>query len=262
MGPHGVDKLKMALMGGSKAVAVTNTSRCEAFWATPLQVLGQGLTNVNGQGKRLIPPALAVHHQPSSSPVDILQHQVRNLAGTQTGGHCLPGAARRRCRRLRGSRGRSVSAARAPWLTHFGLTATPFTKSVPAAQLCQRPALAEAVARINFVVASSGLGIVVGDVGVGKTVALRAAVAGLDPLRHHLIYLANPPALGTRGLHVAIVSALGLQPRFFRAEVAAQAAEALAAEEAERHRRVIVSVDLCRHRDYADSRRLAAGTAS
>jgi hypothetical protein len=26
-----------------------------------------------------------------------------------------------------------MSAARAPWLTHFGLTATPFTKSVPAA---------------------------------------------------------------------------------------------------------------------------------
>lgn len=136
-----------------------------------------------------------------------------------------------------------MSAARAPWLTHFGLTATPFTKSVPAADLYPRPALAEAVARINFVVASSGLGIVVGDVGVGKTVALRAAVASLDPLHHHLIYLANPPALGTRGLHVAIVSALGVQPRFFRAEVAAQAAETLAAEEAERHRRVILAFD-------------------
>jgi type II secretory pathway predicted ATPase ExeA len=144
---------------------------------------------------------------------------------------------------------------RSPWVAHFGFTATPFTKSIAARDLFARAAHDEAVARIGFVIAESGLGILTGEVGVGKTVALRAAVAGLDPLRHHLIYLSNPPALGTRGLHVSIVAALGAQPRFFRAEVAAQAAELLAAEEAERHRRVILAIDLCRHRDYADMHR-------
>jgi type II secretory pathway predicted ATPase ExeA len=132
---------------------------------------------------------------------------------------------------------------RSPWVAHFGFTATPFTKSITARDLFARAAHDEAVARIGFVIAESGLGILTGEVGVGKTVALRAAVAGLDPLRHHLIYLSNPPALGTRGLHVSIVAALGAQPRFFRAEVAAQAAELLAAEEAERHRRVILAID-------------------
>ena len=39
---------------------------------------------------------------------------------------------------------------------------------------------------------------VTGDVGAGKTVALRAAVAALDPTRHQVIYIANP-AFGTRG---------------------------------------------------------------
>ncbi|MCA1846608.1 MAG: AAA family ATPase [Actinobacteria bacterium] len=133
--------------------------------------------------------------------------------------------------------------SRSPWVGHFGFTATPFTKSIAAKDLFARPAHSEAVARIGFVIAESGLATVTGEVGVGKTVAIRAAVAGLDPLRHHLIYLSNPPALGTRGLHVSIVSALGARPRFFRAEVAAQAAELLAAEEAERHRRVILVID-------------------
>jgi len=60
--------------------------------------------------------------------------------------------------------------------------------------------------------------------------ALRAAVAGLDPTRHQVIYVANP-AFGTRGLYVTIVRALGAEPRFHKAEVMAQAADLLAAED-------------------------------
>jgi type II secretory pathway predicted ATPase ExeA len=127
-------------------------------------------------------------------------------------------------------------------VAHFGLRRTPFSKSVAAADLFARAAHAEAVARIGFCVAESALGCVFGDVGVGKTVAVRATVAGLDPTRHQVIYIANP-AFGTRGLYVSIVRALGADPRFHKAEVMAQAADLLAAEEAERHRRVVVVVD-------------------
>ena len=85
----------------------------------------------------------------------------------------------------------------------------------------------------------STLGVITGDVGAGKTVAVRAAVAGLDPTRHQVIYMANP-AFGTRGLYVTIVRALGAEPRFHKAEVISQAADLLAAEEAERYRRVVI----------------------
>ena len=56
---------------------------------------------------------------------------------------------------------------------------------------------------------------------------------------------------------MAIVSALGANPRFHKAEVMRQAADLLAAEEHERHRRVVLVIDLCRHRDYADKTRLS-----
>jgi len=91
-------------------------------------------------------------------------------------------------------------------------------------------------------VVESALGVVTGDVGAGKTVALRAAVAGLDPTRHRMIYVSNP-AFGTRGLYVTIVRALGAQPRYLKAELMAQASDLLAAETAERHRRVVVLYD-------------------
>jgi type II secretory pathway predicted ATPase ExeA len=79
-------------------------------------------------------------------------------------------------------------------------------------------------------------------VGAGKTVAVRAAVAALDPTRHQVIYVANP-AFGTRGLYVQVVRALGAQPRYLKAELMAQAADLLAAETAERHRTVVLIVD-------------------
>jgi hypothetical protein len=65
---------------------------------------------------------------------------------------------------------------------------------------------------------------------------------GWDPTRHQIIYIANP-AFGTRGLYVSIVRALGAEPGFHKAEVMAQAADLLAAEEAEGHRRVVVVID-------------------
>lgn len=132
--------------------------------------------------------------------------------------------------------------ARAPWLLHFGFTRTPFSKSLSPAELFSRQPHQEAVARILHCIAESAVGVVTGEVGAGKTVAARAARATLDPSRHGLIYIANP-AFGTRGLYVTVVRALGGAPRFFKAEVMAQAQELLDAEEAERGRRVVIVVD-------------------
>jgi type II secretory pathway predicted ATPase ExeA len=103
----------------------------------------------------------------------------------------------------------------APWAAHFGLSRTPFGKAIPARDLFARAAHAEAIARISFWIAESALGVITGDVGDGKTVALRAAVAALDPTRHQVIYIANP-VFGTRCLYVTIVRALGAQPRYSR----------------------------------------------
>ena len=98
-----------------------------------------------------------------------------------------------------------------PWAAHFGLSRTPFGKSIAARDLFPRQAHAEAIARISFCIVESALGVVMGDVGAGKTVALRATVDGLDPTRHQVIYIANP-AFSTRGLYVSVVRALGGRP--------------------------------------------------
>jgi type II secretory pathway predicted ATPase ExeA len=45
--------------------------------------------------------------------------------------------------------------SRAPWVSHFGFTRTPFSKSIPAGQLCDRASHQEAVARMRFCIGES-----------------------------------------------------------------------------------------------------------
>jgi type II secretory pathway predicted ATPase ExeA len=64
----------------------------------------------------------------------------------------------------------------------------------------------------------------------------------VDASRNTVIYLGNP-AVGARGLYTTIVSTLGGTPRFHRASLIPQAAEALATEDDERGRRVVLILD-------------------
>ncbi len=126
--------------------------------------------------------------------------------------------------------------------SHYGFARMPFGRDLAPGMLHRSAGHGEAVARIAWCIAERALGVVTGEVGSGKTVAARAATAALDASRHTTIYLGNP-AIGARGLYAAVVSALGGVPRFHKASLIPQAADALAAEEAERGKRVVLIVD-------------------
>jgi type II secretory pathway predicted ATPase ExeA len=125
---------------------------------------------------------------------------------------------------------------------HYGFTRTPFGRDLAPAMLHRSAGHGEAVARINWCITEKALGVITGEVGSGKTVATRAATVALDASRHTIIYLGNP-AVGARGIYSAIVTALGGTPRFHKASLIPQTADALAAEEAEKGKRVVVVVD-------------------
>jgi type II secretory pathway predicted ATPase ExeA len=128
------------------------------------------------------------------------------------------------------------------WAAHFSLTRTPFTKAISVTDLFGRDTHGEAVARIHYCINQNSIAVICGDVGAGKTVAVRAAVDGLDRTKHVVVYLANP-AGGCRGIYVAITAALGARPRFHKAEAIAQTMDLLAAETDERHRQVTFVID-------------------
>ena len=111
---------------------------------------------------------------------------------------------------------------------HYGFTRMPFGRNLAPGMLHRYTGHGEAVARISWCVDQHALGVITGEVGAGKTVAVRAATAALDNSRHVVIYLPNP-SVGVRGMLHHIVSALGQVPSFYTATLAPQAADALAA---------------------------------
>jgi len=125
---------------------------------------------------------------------------------------------------------------------HYGFSRMPFGKELAPGMLYRSKAHAEALARITWLIAERAMGVITGEVGAGKTVAVRAATAALDASRHALIYLAQP-GTGVRGIYVEIVRALGATPCFQRSNLVPQTIELLAAEEAERGKKVVLIVD-------------------
>ena len=116
-------------------------------------------------------------------------------------------------------------------IDRFGLTRMPFGRDLPPGRLHRHADCAEAAARITWAVAGKAIGVITGEVGTGKTAAVRAAAAGLDPAGHNVIYIGNPAA-GVRGILASAVTAL-----------AAQAWSALAGEAAERGRTPVLIID-------------------
>ena len=70
------------------------------------------------------------------------------------------------------------------YLKHFGLTGFPFDKDIPADELFVSAAMRELSVRLSHLVEMSGIGLLTGDAGSGKSCAARAMTDRL----HHGIY--------------------------------------------------------------------------
>lgn len=108
----------------------------------------------------------------------------------------------------------------------FGFARTPFHKSIPPSDLFASIQHQELLARLHYLAATRGLGVVTGEVGAGKSTTVRAWVPTLDPARHRVIYLVAPSS--PRALYRAICSHLGLEPVWLAPDLARQAGDALA----------------------------------
>jgi type II secretory pathway predicted ATPase ExeA len=126
--------------------------------------------------------------------------------------------------------------------SYFGFTAMPYGRRLAPGMLFHSSDHGQAAARIAYGISTRGITVITGEVGVGKTVAARAAIDRAEPARHRLIYIPDP-TVGARGIHHHVVAALGGKPSFHNAALVPQARDALAAEHAERGRVPILCID-------------------
>lgn len=109
---------------------------------------------------------------------------------------------------------------------YYGFRTTPFSRNISTADLFASNGQQELKARLTYLLRERGIGLVTGEVGCGKSTALRAFAESLDPNRYLVIYLANP-ALGITGVYRDMATALGLLPAYFKPEMVSQIRRAL-----------------------------------
>ena len=124
----------------------------------------------------------------------------------------------------------------------YGFTSLPFTKTVPTQDLFQTASQKELAARLTYLVRERGFGLVTGEIGSGKSTAVRAFTAGLDPNRYLVIYLANPTT-GSTGLYRDLLASLGHEPPFGSSRMVARIRTALGDLQLTKRRLAVVILD-------------------
>ena len=95
----------------------------------------------------------------------------------------------------------------------YGFASTPFTKSIPSGNLFPYRGHQEIQGRLAFALQEHLPALITGDVGTGKSTAIRAFAHSLDPNVYAVVYLSNPH-LSVTTLYRQILLALQVEPAF------------------------------------------------
>jgi len=104
------------------------------------------------------------------------------------------------------------------FLQFYGFTTTPFSRGLPTCHLFSAKGQEELKARLSYLVRERGIGLITGEIGSGKSTALRAFVDNLDPTRYTVVYTANP-LIGISGFYREVLAQLGEPVPLFRQQM-------------------------------------------
>ncbi len=99
---------------------------------------------------------------------------------------------------------------------HFGLTAHPLGKA--ATKLWDDGNISHLQEQFQWLLDSPGIGLLTGEPGVGKTVAMRQITGKLNPHRYQVIYTAETD-FGRLDIYRSLALSLGLEPAYRRANL-------------------------------------------
>lgn len=109
----------------------------------------------------------------------------------------------------------------------FNFSEVPFTKDIKTQNLYMHDQFKEMVNRMSMLFFDRGIGLFTGEVGCGKSTAIRTAQQTLSPQTHRVVYLYR--GLDNVGsFYTQIASELGVIPKFRKSDVANQVLAAIA----------------------------------
>lgn len=125
---------------------------------------------------------------------------------------------------------------------YFGFLTEPFTKDIAAKSLFISGQLKTLFARLRQLIARRGLALITGEVGSGKSTAIRAFVESLEKNQFDWVYIEDP-TIGMRGLWTSVASQLNLNPRFFKWQLIPTIKAAIEKNFHDYHKTTIIAID-------------------
>ena len=104
---------------------------------------------------------------------------------------------------------------------YFNLTRIPFCRDIPEAELYSTPSIEELCERLQYAARNRLFAVVTGDVGAGKTTALRKLVDSLD-INHYKVMYISDSALTPRNFYWEVLNQLGCEAKFYRGDAKRQ----------------------------------------
>lgn len=129
----------------------------------------------------------------------------------------------------------------------FGLTGHPLPKDATGKTFCEQGPGHQRLRRaFSQLIDEPGLGVLVGEAGVGKTAALRHLCAELPKPDYRVIYLCDT-AVSPLDLYRTLATELGIRPSHRRAQLWSDIKAALVHMRDERHSAPVVVIDEAQH---------------
>jgi len=98
---------------------------------------------------------------------------------------------------------------------HFGFLKEPFTKEIAAKALFISAQLQVLFARLKALLSRRGMALITGEVGSGKSTAIRAFAEALEKTQYDWVYI-DDPTVGLRGMWNSMATQLNLNMRFYK----------------------------------------------
>jgi type II secretory pathway predicted ATPase ExeA len=102
-----------------------------------------------------------------------------------------------------------------PLLQHFGFIRQPFDKNLPLKQLFVSKQIAQLFDQLKHFLHRRGIALITGEIGAGKSTALRAFTEQLEKNTCDIAYIPDP-TIGIRGILNSIALQLNLEAGYFK----------------------------------------------
>jgi type II secretory pathway predicted ATPase ExeA len=128
----------------------------------------------------------------------------------------------------------------------LGFSREPFDKNIPTKHLFRSQQIKQLFNQLKQLLQRRGIALITGEIGAGKSTAIRAFVEQLEPNRFDIAYIADP-TIGIRGILNSIAIQLHLEGGYFKWQLLEQLKQAIEKNAYDFNKTTLLIIDEVQH---------------